>query len=80
MFMEEGIFTIRVSMLGPNLCLLEDLVMGKWSYSLRREGASGKVFSVKYDLENLLTLTQRDWCGLTLCRYQVMCGEQSCSR
>ncbi|XP_058732678.1 uncharacterized protein LOC131604238 [Vicia villosa] len=27
-FHEEGLFTIRVTVLGPNLCLLEDLVMG----------------------------------------------------
>lgn len=28
-FMEEGMFTIRVTALGPNLCLLEDLVLGE---------------------------------------------------
>ncbi|XP_058777078.1 uncharacterized protein LOC131651429 [Vicia villosa] len=28
-FLEEGIFTIRVTMLGPNLCVLEDLVFGE---------------------------------------------------
>lgn len=28
LFLQEGIFTIRVTILGPNLCLLEDLVYG----------------------------------------------------
>lgn len=28
-FIQEGIFTIRVTMLGPNLCLLEDLIIGE---------------------------------------------------
>lgn len=26
MFIEEGIFSIRVTPLGPNICLLEDLI------------------------------------------------------
>lgn len=28
-FIEEGLFTIRVTMLGPKMCLLEDLVLGE---------------------------------------------------
>lgn len=28
-FMEEGLFSIRVTMMGPNMCLLEDLVIGE---------------------------------------------------
>lgn len=29
LFLQEGIFIIRVTILGPNLCLLEDLVHGE---------------------------------------------------
>lgn len=29
MFLEEGIFIIKVTLLGPNLCILEDLVYGE---------------------------------------------------
>ncbi|XP_058732712.1 uncharacterized protein LOC131604256 [Vicia villosa] len=29
LFLEEGIFTIRITRLGPNLCILEDLVEGE---------------------------------------------------
>lgn len=28
-FLEEGLFYIRVTMLGPNMCILEDLVLGE---------------------------------------------------
>lgn len=29
LFHEEGLFSIRVTLLGPNLCILEDLVCGE---------------------------------------------------
>lgn len=29
LFLKEGIFTIRVTILGPNFCILEDLILGE---------------------------------------------------
>lgn len=51
-FLEEGIFTIRLAALGPNKCLLEDLIEGETTNFIEERGDWWKVWFKEIKLCN----------------------------
>lgn len=62
-FHEEGLFSIRLTLLGPIICLLKIWSVVRWKLLLRSEEGGGKTGSNPLDLGPQTTWTQRDLHG-----------------